>query len=816
MKIEFSTFSGVKMAQKGTRRIYTIDQIIYYCFRQHTVRENKDGPQFSLARFSGSSTEVHCRRDNITGAYGLVLDFDNKGQIEHIDKDVVHKILGGYRYILHTTHSHLLDEGRPKYRAILFFNKPVNNDDFSYIANHFMRLFPSWESNIDSNCDNITWRWYLPSCPSSTQENAEIVINDGALIDVDEVLKLRMATGEYKNRNGFDKSNSSLQGYPPAARAGAYTKDIHIVKEENQDSVNSVKHYKDVYKSYLAPARDEITLRERVINILFDPEFHPSKFSYEEWIRVGGAIKGAGLGVEVWDEWSSLDGDKYKGAQQDILPRWRGFDGRATEATVFHLAKQKGVRNWLGYKVTKQRGKDGKLHTAYVLNYHELDGPKPVSEEELAKLELVYEDETHFPEQLIDRAPDPIAMWVDYVFKTHIKPNKPMAFASSFVTFAGLYHHRVLGPNRCSPNIYVVGLDGSGKGKAHGIDCAIKLYDALGVLDTPGAVQNEVPTSGHGIGMSLLAAERSVTYLWPEFQIKFLEEMKGRHTPTFLKQVKNNLLDWYSQTNGPVNLFGANAEGADKPMCWYPHISIYGTAQPELFYKNYADEGASGGFLARMLPIIGGSERVRALGNPPLDMRIIPRDLLKFAHKIIEIPKGISKDDPKYFNPTIVEFDTPNLNDMFTDFSNSMIDKAYEQEKAGAFLTASIYQRVAHQALKVAIISHEGDTITRNVLEWAMDVAETSAENIIQNAIINHGTTVYESQMQRLYKDIKYLQRKNRGPVSKRDISRRSTWLDKSIRDKYLTEMCENEMLTMIPDKTPGRPATLFAVVRRN
>lgn len=59
-----------------------------------------------------------------------------------------------------------------------------------------------------------------------------------------------------------------------------------------------------------------------------------------DWIRVGAALKTAGLGFEAWDEWSAK-GAKYK--KDEMEAQWNSLEsGKVNPETIFHLAYERG------------------------------------------------------------------------------------------------------------------------------------------------------------------------------------------------------------------------------------------------------------------------------------------------------------------------------------------------------------------------------------------------------------------------------------------------------------------------------------------
>ena len=69
----------------------------------------------------------------------------------------------------------------------------------------------------------------------------------------------------------------------------------------------------------------------------------PSGLTYSEWAMVGMALKEAGQSVEVWEQWSARDGDRYH--KGECASKWRTFRGApnpVTENSIFKMARDRG------------------------------------------------------------------------------------------------------------------------------------------------------------------------------------------------------------------------------------------------------------------------------------------------------------------------------------------------------------------------------------------------------------------------------------------------------------------------------------------
>lgn len=81
---------------------------------------------------------------------------------------------------------------------------------------------------------------------------------------------------------------------------------------------------------------------EQVVRLL--SSVNPNEIEYEEWLRIGMAIKSqypGEDGLHMWDEWSS-HGDRYE--PRECVTRWNAFSetGATRMATLFHYANERG------------------------------------------------------------------------------------------------------------------------------------------------------------------------------------------------------------------------------------------------------------------------------------------------------------------------------------------------------------------------------------------------------------------------------------------------------------------------------------------
>jgi len=71
---------------------------------------------------------------------------------------------------------------------------------------------------------------------------------------------------------------------------------------------------------------------------------NPTYLEYNEWVSVGMALKDEGIPVQIWDEWSSRDSNRY--VPGECQKKWNSFVGSnspVTIGTLVHLAEEQGT-----------------------------------------------------------------------------------------------------------------------------------------------------------------------------------------------------------------------------------------------------------------------------------------------------------------------------------------------------------------------------------------------------------------------------------------------------------------------------------------
>jgi hypothetical protein len=144
---------------------------------QKAAAGDKDTQWFSLATYRDAVR----KNANVESVSGFGVDLDT-GQ--HSMADIA-RILSGFKYLAHTTHSHSATHA--KFRVIVPYAQPVTPADHDRLwRQHFNPMFGG---TLDANAKDASRLWYFPSCCADTRGLVQrVAALDGALFDPVPVL----------------------------------------------------------------------------------------------------------------------------------------------------------------------------------------------------------------------------------------------------------------------------------------------------------------------------------------------------------------------------------------------------------------------------------------------------------------------------------------------------------------------------------------------------------------------------------------------------------------------------------------------------
>jgi len=749
--IHFAVFHSKYKPKEGKLYKLPPKECALKFFNNCNIREDnlidRDGPAFSLAHYTNIAYENTVARsdDNIEGAYGVVFDIDCEEGKPIYTIGEAKELFQDYLNVIYTTYSNTKE--LPRFRIVLFFNSMVAKKDWTRVYNHLRKMLPE-AAPVDKQSAVLAQQWFMHECAKSEFKDAYSKVNSGMLLNLEEILK--SAVFEDSIETFISKGDQTVlhqedKTHLQRTYGNNSTKNM-VVNSNLHNSVNfSLTNNDDYYLDSDEP------LSERVFRVLQEPAMHVANFHYSDWIRIGSAIKGAGLSYILFRDWSAADSSKFK--ERECQKKWDGFDGSASAGTIFEIAKNQGVQKWLGYSGEKKT--PSRRQPDNIVIFPGATKVEMPAEEEPKPREEKQDDEHDFPIDLCNRAPEPVRLYMDYVLESSTHPNPIYALANAISSLGFLYHQRIRGSyKKCCTNMYILSLAGSGQGKSQALECQDFLFNKLGYATH----MIQTPQSTAGLLTSLRAREGNLFMQIDEFEKSFLKHLSNKNIAPHMAGISAELMKLYTVPHKP---YLSNATYADEeknkklegtPLI-NPHLSMYGTCVPDDFYKHYSGDMGQDGFLARIMPFANKyffPEKVKNMYVK--DSENIPDKLLNFCLNIknkYPIHK-LGLDLDMRIRPTIINFEDSRTEDYYDEFSEYMRLKGHKLGLKGEIVASASTNRIAENGYKIALASHVGNTVTYDVLEWSFEVSKVLTENVLHKSLYNKVESKSEAEIVKL------------------------------------------------------------------
>jgi hypothetical protein len=320
-------------------------------------------------------------------------------------------------------------------------------------------------------------------------------------------------------------------------------------------------------------------------------------------------------------------------------------------------------------------------------------------------------------------------------------PSPHLSLVSALALTAGLIGRRYKGPTGLRSNLYVVGLAESGFGK----DATIRAAEALADSTADGTKVSQhlfadKLRSLPGLAGRLKKAPSCISVI-DEFG-KFLSLHTGRNVAPHREEITTALMEL---TGAPQGSWGGQEKAAGTiARIVQPCLTIHGISTPSTFWGALSNGNIEEGLLGRLVVIDAGSDEPRKVRRPSGNIEDVPAalsdrvtDLLggvgsKFGKGTFHALSADATDRPW---PMITADYATGVEEMFESFDDRIramrgsLDPQYRP----------ILNRVGENAARLALIvavgcDHRSPTITKEIQQWANDVAEASFYTLVRGA----------------------------------------------------------------------------------
>jgi hypothetical protein len=332
---------------------------------------------------------------------------------------------------------------------------------------------------------------------------------------------------------------------------------------------------------------------------------------YDDWIRIGLAIKGAvgDVGRSLFERWS---GQSKKHDPKTTDQSWRGLKPTKIGAgTLYYFASQNG---WVPDHDLILNGAVADAVASVPVGSVTLEAPKgrtnankapPERNRDEPENEQATPDENPrhspskvIPDEIIADAGGVLAGLVEWMCETAIYPQPFLALAAAICAVGTVAGRRYSGPWDTRTNVYCIGIAESGSGKEHQLTCLNNLFFAADLIEL---FAGEEIASGTAVESTI--SSRAVQL----FQIdEFGHFMKSIMNPRATSSHRRDVLVKLTKYTGAATRLVKGTEYANKKEreridVHEPCVCLYGTTVAQPLWEAFGSGALKDGSVARML-----------------------------------------------------------------------------------------------------------------------------------------------------------------------------------------------------------------------
>ncbi|MBF0583735.1 MAG: PriCT-2 domain-containing protein [Magnetococcales bacterium] len=312
--------------------------------------------------------------------------------------------------------------------------------------------------------------------------------------------------------------------------------------------------------------------------------------SYDDWVRIGMAIKGA-LGEDgawLFADWSA---SSSKNVADTTARAWDSFRPTSIGAgTLYHLAQRNGWKPDSSLVLNPANHHSGPHPAAGLLQKMQLPSPPPATDV------LPFLDTPGWNVTDIDGV---LGLLVSYMLATATRPQPILAVGNALCALGALMGRRYRTETNLRSNLYIIGIADSGSGKNHSREVITNLLHQIGLQGHLGG--NRI-ASGSGL-LRAIYDHPAVLFQQDEFGMFLQAAADRRRQPRYITEILDLMTELYSSAS--TVYLGLEYAILDKKSgrkdIHQPCLCFYGTTTPITFWSALKSANVVDGSLARFL-----------------------------------------------------------------------------------------------------------------------------------------------------------------------------------------------------------------------
>jgi len=426
----------------------------------------------------------------------------------------------------------------------------------------------------------------------------------------------------------------------------------------------------------------------------------------------------------------------------------------------------------------------------------------PVSSYQTTLQAPLYVDPGAIPDDLL-YVPGFISEVMNYTLTTAPYPNRVLAFAGAVILQSFLAGRKVRDELNNRTNLYILALAGSGAGKDRPRAVNSEILFAVGMSGCIG----EDFASGEGLQDALY---ESPAMLFQPDEIDHLIRAINTPNETRKESISRMLLSVYTSSKSIMPMRVKAGEQTSDAID-QPHLCLFGTAIPDLFYQALSEQMLTNGFFSRLM-VFDADTRGKHQRPAITDL---PESIIKTAQWWSDFTPGKTTGNLSRFHPEpqIVSASTSAAAaiDRFWDHADRQHDLAIQNKRE---TERTLWTRAIERLCKLSLLyaiseNHEQPEINIDAVEWAQQIVEWQTKRMLYMVKDHVARNEFDGECLRVMRFLKGKQE-----VAHGELLRHMRCKAKDLKD-IIDALVLQEQIAVLPVESSGRgrPTVVYRAV---
>lgn len=414
---------------------------------------------------------------------------------------------------------------------------------------------------------------------------------------------------------------------------------------------------------------------------------------------------------------------------------------------------------------------------------------EPVPEDENAE-----SDSPDIPGKLYTKMPGLMGEVFSYINESSIYYLPEAFLASTLSLMSVLTGRKIQGLKGMRTNLFCITAAPTGSGKDYGRKCIEKILMEADSLDFLGP---EGFTAGSAI-ISELEHHPAKLFQLDEFG-QTLRAIRSVSATSHVRAISDTLLKLYTSASGVFRPTGYSDRSRNKAIV-QPHVVINATTTPEALWQAMSRESVAEGLLGRFTLFEGSYQHI---GEIDLKDVAIPESVIKRVQWWRDYSPTRGNVENRHPQPTRLDF----IEDAEERLRGHMTQCANKRLREDS-IRAAVWSRVAERSQKLALMhaaSRGSMSVTLEDVDWGIALSNAIARKTCYRFTMGASDNEQEATKKKILAIIA-----ENGPLTKREVTRKTQFVTKRERDAILEDLVDGGFIFQFSASKRGQNVTQF------